>query len=95
MFRGIARLFAIVRTVSWSGVAATPASPTITVRSGPIRVLLTGVVGALRRGSIQLHLAFIVLTLLAVFVIETVSSPAAGGHPEPGDPGEAALRIEP
>jgi hydrogenase-4 component B len=95
MFRGIARLFAIVRTVSWSGVAATPASPTITVRSGPIRVLLTGVVGALRRGSIQMHLAFIVLTLLAVFVIETASSPAAGGPPEPGDSGAAALRIEP
>jgi len=95
VFRGIARAFAMLRTVSWSGTAAQTISPPASAPSGPVRALLAGLVRALRRGSIQVHLAFIVLTLLVVFIIETASTPAADQHTLPAPAGNADLRISP
>jgi len=76
VFRGVVRLFAMVRTVSWGGEpespekSQTPAFP----RRGLLRSLTDAIVSALRRGSIQVRLLFIVLTLVVLFLFESVSS---------------------
>jgi formate hydrogenlyase subunit 3/multisubunit Na+/H+ antiporter MnhD subunit len=74
LLRGASRLCAMVRTVSWSGAeGAVPPAGGAPRRVGPLRTMLTGVVAALRRGSIQTHLAFIVLTMIVLFAIETAA----------------------
>ena len=76
VFRGAARLFAMVRTVSWRGEQESwDAAPSGAAhRRGPVRTLITGMVSALRRGSIQIRLLFIVLTLVVLFLFEAISS---------------------
>lgn len=98
LFRAIARLFAMLRTVSWSGEArdrsiessaegvaaraiAEARAPVEHGRRGPVRTLVLAMVTALRRGSIQSYLAFIVLTLVVLFLIEALSSPAVAHRP--------------
>jgi len=76
IFRGAARLFAMVRTVSWRGEQeswdATLAEAAH--RRGPVRILTTRMVCSLRRGSIQIRLLFVVLTLVVLFLFEAISS---------------------
>ncbi len=79
LVRGVSRCLAMVRTVSWSGRGDVLSTPPADAR-GPARALVAGVVGALRRGSIQVRLAFIVLTLVLLLVIEAISG-GAGGRP--------------
>jgi hypothetical protein len=43
--------------------------------------LLLGLVSALRSGSIQVRLAFIVVTLVLLLVFEAISSPTAVNSP--------------
>ena len=89
LFRGVARLYAVVRTVSWSGESG--AKPPVTTkqgRSGPVRILLGGLVTALRKGCIQIRLAFIVVTLVLLFLIEAISSPVAANRPTSNNSGE-------
>ncbi len=76
VFRGVARLFAMVRTVSWRGESESPgvAQSAAAHRRGPVRTLTDGMVSALRRGSIQVRLLFIVLTLVVLFLFEAISS---------------------
>jgi hydrogenase-4 component B len=76
VFRGVARLFAMVRTVSWRGESESPgvAQSAAAHRRGPVRTLTIGMVSALRRGSIQVRLLFIVLTLVVLFLCEALSS---------------------
>lgn len=76
VFRGVARLFAMVRTVSWRGESESPgvAQSAAAHRRGPVRTLMAGMVSALRRGSIQIRLLFIVLTLVVLFLFEALSS---------------------
>ena len=85
MFRGVARLFAMVRSVSWSreGTAHDERGPVSPFRMGPLRTLALGVVGALRRGTIQVYLSFIVIVLVILFLSETIFSP---GTPRPTAP---------
>jgi len=84
VFRWISRLFGMVRTVSWGGEAAPPGSrqPGPHHRRGPVRSLIQAMILALRRGSIQVRLLFVVLTLVVLFVFEALSSgrasPASG-----------------
>jgi hydrogenase-4 component B len=76
LFRGIARLFAMVKTVSWTGaVPAARAWAEARHPAGPLKTLLNGMVGALRRGSIQVYLLFIVLTVVVLFLFEGISAP--------------------
>jgi hypothetical protein len=77
VFRGAARMFANVRTVSWGGeYGSSDAASSGPARGrGPVRVLVAGMVSALRRGSIQIRLFFIVLTLVLLFLVEAMSSP--------------------
>ena len=77
LLRGLYRLLRRIRTVSWSGHERADAQPAH--QSGhtrPLRLLVNSVAGALRRGSVQAHLAFIVITLLIVFCIESFLLPA-------------------
>jgi hydrogenase-4 component B len=65
-----------IRTVSWPW--GSPRSVVVRVpgdRVGPMRELVTHLVGVLRRGSIHACLAFIVLTLLVVFFVGSFTSP--------------------
>lgn len=76
LFRGVNRLFAVIRTVSFSGESgAESAVTTECTYRGPVRTLLGGLVSALRRGSIQTHLAFIVVTFVMLIVFEAITSP--------------------
>lgn len=76
IFRGLARFYAMVRTVSWRGESESPgvAQSAAAHRRGPLRTLTVGMVSALRRGSIQVRLLFIVLTLIVLFLCEALSS---------------------
>ncbi len=76
VFRGATRLFVMVRTVSWRGVheSRDAAHSGAAYRRGPLRTLITGMVIGLRRGSIQIRLLFIVLTLVVLFLFEAISS---------------------
>jgi hypothetical protein len=64
----------MIKTVSWTG-AARPASARTETRhyAGPLRTMLNGMIGALRRGSIQVYLLFIVLTVVVLFLFEGFS----------------------
>jgi hydrogenase-4 component B len=75
IFRGVARLCAMVRTVSWRGEQESPqaARSAAAHRRGPVGTLIAGLVSALRRGSIQVRLLFIVLTLVVLFLVEAIS----------------------
>lgn len=87
LFRAVARLFAMIRTVSWSGEIPIAAAPEAAPqrRVGPIRALLSALVAALRRGSIQVYLAFMVLALVIFFLVEALAAPGVGaaGHALP------------
>jgi NADH:ubiquinone oxidoreductase subunit 5 (subunit L)/multisubunit Na+/H+ antiporter MnhA subunit len=76
IFRGVTRFYAMVRTVSWRGESESPgvAQSAAAHRRGPVRTLMAGMVSALRRGSIQVRLLFIVLTLVVLFLFEAISS---------------------
>jgi len=105
LFRLLTRLFSMVRTVSWSGTGSversidSPRSPTIAARNerrGPVRTVITGLVAALRRGSIQVHLAFIVITLVLLFLIEALSSPPVVRPPAALDSGTTiSAKVQP
>ncbi len=75
-FHGVSRLFAMVRTVSLPGVQESPEAVHSTGkhRRGPLRTLVGRMVAALRRGSIQVRLLFVVLTLVVLFLFEAISS---------------------
>lgn len=89
LLRGVSRAARMIRTVSWSGRPATDATPVEAAgRIGPLRVLLVGAVNALRRGRIHVCMAFIVLTLLVVFVVESL---AESGAPAPSATGVGVL----
>ena len=80
LFRSVARFFAMIRTVSWTGEAelrglAPPEPPN---RLGPLHTMLGAIVAGLRRGSIQVFLSFIVLTLVVLFFMEAISAPNPG-----------------
>jgi formate hydrogenlyase subunit 3/multisubunit Na+/H+ antiporter MnhD subunit len=76
LFRCLSRLLRMIRTLSRTGVLVLESTRVETGgRIGPLRVLIGAGVTALRRGSIHAYLAFIVLTLLAVFFIEAIASP--------------------
>jgi len=76
LFRGVARLFRMVRTVSWSGEPVAGGGETEPVgRVNPLRRLATRLAGGLRRGSIHTYLAYIVIALLVVFLVEAFVSP--------------------
>jgi formate hydrogenlyase subunit 3/multisubunit Na+/H+ antiporter MnhD subunit len=104
LFRAFARLFAMVRTVSWSGevreevVAPVAAAEAVAAREhrrlGPVRTLLLAMVTALRRGSIQIYLAFIVVTLVVLFLIEALSSPPVARRPVVHDSSAISARVE-
>ncbi len=79
LVRGVSRCLAMVRTVSWSGRGGEDAAGAADLR-GPARALVAGAVGALRRGNIQVRLAFIVLTLVLLLVIEAISGGAGTGR---------------
>jgi hydrogenase-4 component B len=71
IFRGMARVFAMVRTVSWRGEIEGMGEESVRPRRrGPLSALLRGAVFSLRRGSIQVRLFFIVLTLVVLFAAE-------------------------
>jgi hydrogenase-4 component B len=75
LFRGAERVFAMIRTVSWSG-SVQPGRPTrLVVQQSrrPLRNLLSRMVVTLRRGAIHVHLTLIVVTLLLVLTIEGFS----------------------
>jgi hypothetical protein len=78
LFRGVVRLFAMVKTISWTG-AARPAAARAGVHdhAGPLRRALNGMVGAVRRGSIQVCILFMVLTVVVLFLFEGMSSRSA------------------
>lgn len=76
VFRGVAQLFAMVRNVSWRGEQESwdATLSEAAYRRGPVRTLLAGMICSLRRGSIQIRLLFVVLTLVALFLFEATSS---------------------
>jgi formate hydrogenlyase subunit 3/multisubunit Na+/H+ antiporter MnhD subunit len=92
LFRGVARVFQMVRTVSWSGApAAATESTEPEGRINPLRLLLARVTVGLRRGSIQTYLTFIVLALLVVFLVEAFASP---GPRSPTSSGSALEQVQ-
>jgi len=94
IFRGVDRLYSAVRAVSWRGEQGSPvvSESAALHRRGPIRTLIDGMVGALRRGSIQVRLLFIVLTLVAMFAIEAIS-PVDRAHSATGQDSQHTLDV--
>lgn len=79
LLRGVSRAFGMVRHVSWTGQPTPPSqAPIPDSRARPIRLLFTGVVAALRQGRIHVYMVFIVLTLLVVFLVESLSQGSSG-----------------
>ncbi|TWT46089.1 Hydrogenase-4 component B [Phycisphaerae bacterium RAS1] len=88
---GVSRAFRMVRTVSWTGEPALESEPGVAPgRVGPLRTLATGMVAALRQGRIHMYMAFLVLTLLVVFCIESLSSHGS----EAGAAGSATQTVD-
>lgn len=78
LFAGVNRVFRMIRTVSWTGEPASVRKAIETDdRVSPMRVPLAGIVTALRHRRVHAYLAFIVLTLLVVFFVESYSSPGS------------------
>jgi formate hydrogenlyase subunit 3/multisubunit Na+/H+ antiporter MnhD subunit len=77
LVRGVSRGLAMARTVSWSGRGTRDGGPAAPAH-GPARALLAAMVRGLRRGSIQVRLAFIVLTLVVLLAVEALSGRAGG-----------------
>lgn len=77
LFRGVMRLFAMIRTISWSGELPLAPTPGAEARGGvgPIRAPLLALAAALRRGSIQVYLALLVMTLVVFFLVEAFLAP--------------------
>jgi len=85
LFRGLARLFRMVRTVSWSGEPATDVGASESIgRVNPLRRFVGRLATGLRRGSIHMFLAYIVLALLVVFLVEAFVSPGLLPSEPPG-----------
>ncbi len=80
LLRGMSRAFRMIRTVSWSGAPALGKPVETGGRVGPLTVLVTGILLALRRGRIHVCVAFIVLTLLVVFFIEALAARGPAAH---------------
>lgn len=71
LFRGTARLFSMYRNVTWSGLPATGMNTRdVYKRSGPVKTLVANTAAALRKGTIQVYLTFIAVTLILLFFIE-------------------------
>jgi hypothetical protein len=78
IFRGISAAFQSFRTVSWPSGRARPSGiPTNvgTHADRPLPVMMNRVVQALRRGSVHIYLAFMVMALLAVFLFSSFRNP--------------------
>jgi hydrogenase-4 component B len=82
LFRGVARMFLMLRTLSRSG-RVTPAEEVAAPHAGPFRLGAQRLRAAVRRGSIQVYLTFMVLTLVVLFVVEAWSSPRASRSAPP------------
>ncbi|MCK6486515.1 MAG: hypothetical protein L6R00_20570 [Phycisphaerae bacterium] len=84
LFRGASRMFRMIRNVTWSGEPAFHTKPVEGGgRVGPMRVLVVGVLTALRQGRVQLYMTFMVLTLLVVFLVAAMESPDSSAPPAP------------
>lgn len=96
LFRGIARLFSMYRHVTWSGLpAAEVAAPDVQRRPGPVQTLMANAAVALRKGTIQVYLSFIVVTLIFVFLIESFCAQRAAPHqPSPSSRGAAGMETD-
>ncbi|MGE5611282.1 MAG: proton-conducting transporter membrane subunit [Bacillota bacterium] len=78
IFRGVARLVQMLKTLSWDGEVAEPIERH--GRVGPFRAVFEGFLAAMRRGNIQVRLMYIVLTLLVVFAAEFTIAQRSGNH---------------
>lgn len=77
-------MFRMIRNVTWSGEPAFHTKPVEGGgRVGPMRVLVVGVLTALRQGRVQLYMTFMVLTLLVVFLVAAMESPDSSAPPAP------------
>jgi formate hydrogenlyase subunit 3/multisubunit Na+/H+ antiporter MnhD subunit len=80
LLRAARRVAHVVQTASWSG-RALPSSPPASIDEdearehprGPFAALRDSLLAAVRRGTVHVHVALIVLTLLALFVVEALS----------------------
>jgi hydrogenase-4 component B len=91
LLQGVSRAFRMIRTVSWSGEPTGRTTPVATGgRVGPARAIVSSAVTALRQGRVHVYLAFLVLTLLAVFFVEALSLDHSAALPGP----TAAISIE-
>jgi hydrogenase-4 component B len=85
LFAGVRRLALMVQSWSWSGrrvettAEARDADPADEAAGGPLTALRSSLIAVLRGGTVHLHLALIVLTLVVLFAIEAFSS--HGGAP--------------
>jgi hypothetical protein len=82
---GVARFSGMLRYVTWSGLpVAREEQRTTAERIGPLRALFGSTVRGLRQGTIQVYLSFIVITLILLFLIESIAAPPmvppAGGQ---------------
>lgn len=91
LFRSTARIFSMYRNVTWSGLAATGMKAhDARRRAGPMQALLANMAAALRKGTIQVYLAFIVITLILLFFIEGFFTHRAVPPPAAPAPGSTA-----
>lgn len=94
LFRGIARLFSMCRHVTWSGLpAADIVEPDAQRRLGPVQSLMAHAAVALRRGTIQVYLSFLVVTLIFVFLIESFFAQRAA-PPQPALPSRSTAEMD-
>jgi NADH:ubiquinone oxidoreductase subunit 5 (subunit L)/multisubunit Na+/H+ antiporter MnhA subunit len=78
VFRGVARLVQMLKTLSWDGEAKDFEPSVRHGRVGPFRAVFEGFLAAMRRGNIQVRLMYIVITLLVVFTVEFATSQRSG-----------------
>jgi formate hydrogenlyase subunit 3/multisubunit Na+/H+ antiporter MnhD subunit len=78
LFRGTARFFAMYRNLTWTGLPATGVKAQgVHGRVGPLATMLTKMAAALRKGTIQVYLTFIAITIILLFLIEGLSTDRA------------------
>jgi hypothetical protein len=92
LFTGTSRVFRVIKTLSIRGIAPPAAGrPVSGLQAGPLKTLMRGMTAAVRRGSIQVYIAFIVLTVVTLFLFERIFS---GDYPVSTAPDAVPVSVD-
>ena len=91
LFRAIGRALSMIRRLSWRGESAAAMPDDLEpARGRPLRLVVSSACDAIRRGKLHAGIAFIVITLLIIFAVESLRGPMQPAH----DPGPSARAVQ-